>query len=264
MPPCSERLQDWIVRSLTGENVQHGLTMLTYINECTDLRGISYFGEVTYQIVFQEDGNVHALVVGLIFLRVLEGFSLSKRLSWLPRTIFLAKNKLFNFVLAYVCLVAGFALLMTLYFGDLFQQYCTLASSCYTLLLFSFGLSERAMYGAEPFVERSSTHLLFMLFLFTVFVVTIILNMFTTIVIDAFAAESDPKRYQAAYKEEITTLTNHLLTIFGKGDLVSKRKSLRSTRHVPALPSEGEARSRASDASDASDAGDAGDAVPEQ
>ena len=40
-----------------------------FLARCTDLRGISYFGEVTYQIVFQEDGNVHALVVGRLDVR---------------------------------------------------------------------------------------------------------------------------------------------------------------------------------------------------
>eukprot|EP00913_Durusdinium_trenchii_P005458 g5086.t1 len=88
--------------------------------------------------------------------RLLEAFSLSDRLKWLPRTLFLAKTKLLNFLIAYVCLVAGFSLLMTLYFGDIFQQFSTLDESFYTLLLYSFGVTDRAFLGCQPDIERGS------------------------------------------------------------------------------------------------------------
>eukprot|EP00438_Fugacium_kawagutii_P024679 Skav230606 [mRNA] locus=scaffold168:212376:216157:- [translate_table: standard] len=99
--------------------------------------------------------------VCLIMLRILEAFSLSSRLNWLPRTLFLAKNKLQNFLIAYVCLVAGSALIMTLYFGDIFQQFSSLHESFFTLLLYSFGNTERATYGSKPFVEVGSNWAMF-------------------------------------------------------------------------------------------------------
>eukprot|EP00435_Cladocopium_sp_Y103_P052259 s686_g16.t1 len=140
--------------------------------------------------------------------------------------LFLAKNKLQNFLLAYVCLVAGSSLIMTLYFGDIFQQFSSLQESFFTLLLYSFGNTERALHGSQPFIETGSSHLHAALFFYTVFVVTIILNMFTTIVIDAFAAEGDPERYEKIYKEEIKSLTTQLLQIFGKGHLLNKKSQL--------------------------------------
>eukprot|EP00434_Breviolum_minutum_P025163 symbB.v1.2.022228.t3/scaffold1961.1/size94642/4 len=160
-------------------------------------------------------------------------FSLSSRLNWLPRTLFLAKSKLHNFLIAYVCLVAGFSLLMTLYFGDIFQQFSSLQESFCTLLLYSFGNTERAFYGAQPFIELGSSHLQAALFFYTVFVVTIILNMFTTIVIDAFAAEGDPERYEKTYQEEMLSVTHRLLKVFGKGHLIQNPTMSRQTTPTP-------------------------------
>mmetsp|Transcript_40181 Transcript_40181/g.92970 ORF Transcript_40181/g.92970 Transcript_40181/m.92970 type:complete len:937 (+) Transcript_40181:63-2873(+) len=240
MGPMSERCtyawlranKDWIIHSISGEYVDHGLSLLTYINECTDLKGMRYFGEMMYQLLFEEECSWHALVVALVFVRVLEFFNLNHRLRWLPRTIFLAKLKLINFVLAYVALVTGFSLLMTLYFGELYQQYSTLQGSFHTLLVYSFGMTERATFGMNPFIERSGNRLYAVLFVFDVFMVTIILNMFTTIVIDAFAAEGDPGKFSKAYQEEITSLTHSLLGLFGKGHIAAwhMRKTIKGTQ----------------------------------
>lgn len=224
--------KEWIINSLRGVYVEHGLSILTYLHECTDLSGIEYAGELVFQLLFEEEGTYHALVVGLVFVRVLESFNLTYRLRWLPRTIFLAKFKLINFVIAYVVLVAGFALLMTLYFGELYQQYSTLDRSFHTLLVYSFGMTERATYGMQPFIERSGSHLYAALFVFSVFMVTIILNMFTTIVIDAFAAEGDPEKFSRMYQEEVKGLTHSLLRFFGKGHVVAR--SLRKTHRASA------------------------------
>jgi len=224
--------KEWIINSLRGVYVEHGLSILTYLHECTNLNGIDYAGELVFQLLFEEEGSYHALVVGLVFVRVLESFNLTYRLRWLPRTIFLAKFKLINFVIAYVALVAGFALLMTLYFGELYQQYSTLDRSFHTLLVYSFGMTERATYGMQPFIERSGGHLYAALFVFSVFMVTIILNMFTTIVIDAFAAEGDPEKFSRMYQEEVKGLTHSLLRFFGKGHVVAR--SLRKTHRASA------------------------------
>lgn len=212
----------WII----GRNVPRGINMINYINECTDVAGVDYLAELFFEVLFEDEGCFHALVVGLIMLRILEAFSLSSRLNWLPRTLFLSKNKLQNFLLAYVCLVAGFSLIMTLYFGDIFQQFSSLQESFCTLLLYSFGSTERALYGSKPFIEVGSSHLHAALFFYTVFAVTIILNMFTTIVIDAFTAEGDPERYEKIYKEETQSLTSQLLQVFGKGHLLNKKSQL--------------------------------------
>lgn len=94
------------------------------------------------------------------------------------------------------------------------------------MLLYSFGSTERAPYGSKPFIEVGSSHLHAALFFYTVFAVTIILNMFTTIVIDAFTAEGDPERYEKIYKEETQSLTSQLLQVFGKGHLLNKKSQL--------------------------------------
>eukprot|EP00913_Durusdinium_trenchii_P033311 g31186.t1 len=54
--------------------------------------------------------------------------------------------------------------------------------------------------------------------------------MFTTIVIDAFAAEGDPERYEKIYQEEMHSLTTRLLQMFGKGHLTSRTMVPRQTR----------------------------------
>ncbi|CAE7275680.1 unnamed protein product [Symbiodinium microadriaticum] len=172
--------QEWIINSLRGVYVEHGLSILTYLHECTDLSGIEYAGELVFQLLFEEEGTYHALVVGLVFVRVLESFNLTYRLR-------------------------------TLYFGELYQQFLDLfcspslrslqPRSFHTLLVYSFGMTERATYGMQPFIERSGSHLYAALFVFSVFMVTIILNMFTTIVIDAFAAEGDPEKFSRMYQE---------------------------------------------------------------
>ncbi|CAE7870933.1 unnamed protein product [Symbiodinium necroappetens] len=148
--------QEWIINSLRGVYVEHGLSILTYLHECTDLSGIEYAGELVFQLLFEEEGTYHALVVGLVFVRVLESFNLTYRLR-------------------------------TLYFGELYQQFLDLfcspsfrslqPRSFHTLLVYSFGMTERATYGMQPFIERSGSHLYAALFVFSVFMVTIILRL---------------------------------------------------------------------------------------
>merc|ERR1719313_471567 len=84
-------------------------------------------------------------------------------------------------------MIVAFGLVMHVSFGMMHDQFSSLSSSCFALMLFSFGMTDRAQEGMHPFVERSGTVLVGYLLIYTVVVITIALNFFTTIVLDAYS-----------------------------------------------------------------------------
>eukprot|EP01066_Platyproteum_vivax_P013957 Platyproteum_vivax@DN6286_c0_g1_i5.p1 len=99
---------------------------------------------------------------------------------------------LLAFGILFAVMLVGFALLMNSLFGSLFTQFCTLPRSIYVLLLYAFGFEKTAdiMGQVNPWIEVTAYNVQVALLVFQIVVVTILLNVFTTIIINAYSAAS--------------------------------------------------------------------------
>jgi len=182
----------WSEQLLKGAlTSKRGLSPVSYMRNCMEWNsGAEYFFELLLEIVYAH--QLHAYVAALLCLRCLQMFEYWERMKWLPLTIKLASGKLCNFLIMYFFVVASYASLFYMTFGRLYPQFDSFHASCWALMLYSFGFAFRAEEGIYPFIETSGTLIIFFLWFFMITVVTIGLNFFTTIILDAFAKVSDP------------------------------------------------------------------------
>jgi hypothetical protein len=170
---------------------KRGLTIVSYMNNCMWFSSYTEeFFEVFFEVVFNQ--RYHAIVLGFVCIRIFQAFEFSSKLSWLPITIKIAASKMINFLIMYFVVVVSFAILMHISFGRLYTQFETLSKACLALMLYSFGMTERAEDGTHPFIEYTGTDITMYLLLYTIIVVTIGLQFFTTIILDAYARACDP------------------------------------------------------------------------
>merc|ERR1719443_639030 len=167
----------------TGSKARRGLSIYKYMMNCMEFPGGRWqqFWQVLAEVVFQH--HFHVFVIGLVCIRVLQCFEFMPELSWFPLTMKIAAFKLGNFLVMYFMIVAGFSLVMHLSFGRLYTQYDSLTKSFFTLMLYSFGHADRAEQDYHPFIDTSGTELAIYLLLYTIVVVTIGMQFFTTIIL---------------------------------------------------------------------------------
>eukprot|EP00928_Gymnodinium_smaydae_P096739 TRINITY_DN8606_c0_g1_i1.p1 TRINITY_DN8606_c0_g1~~TRINITY_DN8606_c0_g1_i1.p1 ORF type:complete len:902 (+),score=69.05 TRINITY_DN8606_c0_g1_i1:62-2767(+) len=184
---------DWMSSSLGGKPTKRGMTPFDYLLRCRDdIHPIPKLADMLTVLFFETEQNICGFVLVLMFLRVSQILEYSKSLQWLPNTLALARQKVAEFSLALCVLISTFAVVMHIQFGNLYPQYSSVRLAFITLLMYSFGDIDRARDGMQPFVEHSGTSITLYLLAYTVLVVTICLNVFTTIVIDAYLAAADP------------------------------------------------------------------------
>lgn len=181
-------------------NVRRGISPVSFIWHCREQDGALWqMIAILYETLFSS--RLHAGVTVLLFIRCIQAFEFTQYLNWLPATLRLAAAKLANFMLMFILIVTGFAVLMHLSFGRFYWQYSSVWKACVSLLFYSFGMVDRAMEGTHPFIDDVSTVVVIYLFFFLVTVVTIGLNVFTTIVLEAFAMASTAEGATKVKKE---------------------------------------------------------------
>eukprot|EP00928_Gymnodinium_smaydae_P096740 TRINITY_DN8606_c0_g2_i1.p1 TRINITY_DN8606_c0_g2~~TRINITY_DN8606_c0_g2_i1.p1 ORF type:complete len:929 (+),score=133.64 TRINITY_DN8606_c0_g2_i1:59-2845(+) len=205
-PTCMRALLemdlDWMSSSLAGEPTRRGLTPVDYLRRCRDdIAQMPKFAELLNILFFETEGKTCGFVLVLILLRVSQILEYSESLQWLPNTLALARKKVIEFTIALIVLITTFAVVLHIQFGNLYMQYSSVRLSFITLFMYSFGDTGRATDGMHPFIEKSSTKITLYLLAYTVLVVTICLNVFTTIVIDAYSAAADPEELVKVLKE---------------------------------------------------------------
>eukprot|EP00928_Gymnodinium_smaydae_P096742 TRINITY_DN8606_c0_g4_i1.p1 TRINITY_DN8606_c0_g4~~TRINITY_DN8606_c0_g4_i1.p1 ORF type:complete len:904 (+),score=113.97 TRINITY_DN8606_c0_g4_i1:67-2778(+) len=196
-PTCMKALLDmdleWMKASLAGTVTKRGLTPFEYLLQCrNDMDTIPKYAELVNVLFFESNGKVSGFVLALMFLRVSQILEFWQSMKWLPNTLALARPKVIEFTVAYGLLISAFSVVIHIQFGDLYAQYSSLPLSFIALLMYSFGDTDRATDGMYPFLESSGTAINMYLLAYTLIVVTICLNVFTTIVIDAYTAATDP------------------------------------------------------------------------
>eukprot|EP00928_Gymnodinium_smaydae_P096741 TRINITY_DN8606_c0_g3_i1.p1 TRINITY_DN8606_c0_g3~~TRINITY_DN8606_c0_g3_i1.p1 ORF type:complete len:882 (+),score=94.54 TRINITY_DN8606_c0_g3_i1:87-2732(+) len=220
-PKCMRALLEmdlqWMSSSFVGKVTERGLTPIEYLIHCRDdMEQIPKFAEMLNILFFESNGKTSGFVLALMFLRVSQILEFWQSMKWLPNTMALARPKVAEFTVAYSLLILAFALVIHIQFGDLYAQYSSIDLSFIALLMYSFGDTDRATDGTYPFLEGSGTAISLYLLAFTLIVVTICLNVFTTIVIDAYAAATDPDEVEKVLEERDRNHQIWLIRLFAE------------------------------------------------
>lgn len=193
-------------RTLTdtsAEDYSRLISPIEFITTCSydSENFVDVLPEVFFCGFFDANGS-HAVCLFAFLFRLLDICQAFESTAWLPRTVELASRKLIFFLMFYFWVVFSFALLMSLSFGMIFVQYQNLSRAMQVLLLFSFGLTDYALDGVHTFEEGRSAWVTFYLVSFTVIVVSVAMQFFTTIIMDAYATLQDPEHYIEAQVDE--------------------------------------------------------------
>eukprot|EP00931_Biecheleriopsis_adriatica_P016862 TRINITY_DN12293_c0_g1_i2.p1 TRINITY_DN12293_c0_g1~~TRINITY_DN12293_c0_g1_i2.p1 ORF type:complete len:850 (-),score=163.18 TRINITY_DN12293_c0_g1_i2:24-2573(-) len=208
----------WMDAWVKGQHIPRGLSPIDYITYCRDdLTTVQKIAEYINSAVF-EQRTYHGFVIALLCLRFLEVLEHSSSLRWLPKTLSLALPKIVEFMLVYVLLIGIFSAILSLQFGFLYSQFNSIPKTFLTLLLYSFAATERALEGVHPFIEFSGTLIAMYLLIFTLIVVTICLNVFTTIVIDAYTVAQDPEAANKILEDRKRAWSAYFVKYFSEPD----------------------------------------------
>merc|ERR1712032_1806032 len=145
-----------------------------------------------YEIFF-DDLVFHCLAWFLLYFRAMMLFlSHVPGLRWLPVTITLASVRSLYFGLAHCVLVAGFATVAYIQFGARWVQFSSFSRAFWELFILSCGVPGTVFDDIYPFQERASSIASMYLAMYLILAVSIGLNFFTTIILDAYNLALDP------------------------------------------------------------------------
>lgn len=93
----------------------------------------------------------------------------------------------------FMLILFAFALMAHTLFGNIFIQYASLGKSVKAMLLYSFGFGDfvGVTSGINPQIEDKAFQLTVLHLVFTILLVVIMLNIFTSIVVDAYQVALD-------------------------------------------------------------------------
>lgn len=217
-----EQGRQWIKHTITGDTKYYapgrGLPIMTYMNLCQSWEARwQYYAELFNQLFFQVHcmGVSHGVVLGLCMFRMVELFDFLPGLSWLHLTARLAISKIMIFVFVLMFLVFSFSMAMYVQFGDLYSQYSTVSKSFCTVALASVGMSGRATEDVKSFVEWSGSLVYMYIFTFQLLIGIVAMNVFITIVQNAYNAATHPEEAIRASEESDTRRIMFLAHMMG-------------------------------------------------
>merc|ERR1719382_1172559 len=115
-------------------------------------------------------------------------------LRWLPALVRICAVRLIFIIFAYFLLIVGFGIIFWLRFGARLQQFWTPYRSCYELAMLAAGVPMDIFDDIHPWENGDSLSASLMLMVFVVLMSIIMLNFFTTIILDAYTMARDPKK----------------------------------------------------------------------
>jgi len=178
------------VRWIGGRRGQDQTSVEYIMNTCS---GMVLVFELLYDLCL--DATLwHGLAWVLVYFNVFFLFIKDVGgLKWIGATIMLAFENLLYFVIFYLALIFGFGMVMWIQLGSHFVQYSTLSRVNIELLLLTLGFPSHAFDDIYPFQDNKSFVASLYLGVFLLLAVTISLNFFTTIMLDAYTMAIDPE-----------------------------------------------------------------------
>lgn len=184
-----------------------------YINR--NLSGTKKYTEVLYDIFF-DSAAAHGLAWILLYLRTVFFFlGAISGLKWLPVTIILACARSIYFMIAYSIMIVGFANVFYIQFGARFVQFSFISRASYELFLLSCGVPGYVFEDIYPWQDRVSLYASLYLAFYMLLAITIGLNFFTTIMLDAYSLAQDPEAADEIISEGLHTVSEALMRLIG-------------------------------------------------
>jgi len=211
-----EMEKSWTKSFFSGGGVVRGISPLANVMHCQQFAGtIDKYIMLQYQVFNQRGHWRHIMVIICLLMRCLSLLTLWGPLHWIADTAYLARTKLAYFMFVFLSMVLAFSVGMRVMFGAEYMQYESMGMSFTTLLLYTFGDADRAVYAVYPWIEESGTQVTICLLIYTIFVVTIGLSFFTTVILDAYSCAQDAE--ECARQERATEMETRktILWLYG-------------------------------------------------
>lgn len=146
---------------------------------------------------------MHECALGLLFLQSMSIFNNFEQTAWIGSTLARAVGQLLNAFIVYFSIVTCFSFLVYISFGGDCKQFSTVGDTMWALMLFSFGIHDVASARTEPRFYLPSKSLYNYLLVFQILSVLVVLNVFTTIIIDAYTSSKHDAWRSASISNQI-------------------------------------------------------------
>ncbi|EEA06352.1 uncharacterized protein CMU_008430 [Cryptosporidium muris RN66] len=196
---------------------KHCTPPFVYWSQTLHLQGSEFLGQVLFSLWVKS--TPHAIAVLLLFIRLLEISLFSTSTNFLLMTFIFAFVPFAHFCGIFLVLLTAFAILMHAMYGSIYIQFSSIPISFYSLFLYAFG-SPFSMtdHGIHFYFEQSAYGAAAMLLLFEIFFVTILLNMFTTIIMNSYSIAIKNVEHPMKMKKVTASLWYQAKRIFGFDD----------------------------------------------
>ncbi|KAH7646889.1 multi-pass transmembrane [Cryptosporidium bovis] len=183
-------------------------------SETLHLTGIEYYGQLLFSMWIKT--KLHSIAVLLLFIRLLEISLFFTNTSFLIMTFVFAFVPFMHFTAIFTVLLFAFSIIMHAMYGAIYVQFSTIPISFYSLFLLAFGSPfSNTDSGVHAYFEKSAYGAAVMLLLFEIFFVTILLNMFTTIIMNSYAIATKNVECPMKMKKVTASLWYQAKLIFG-------------------------------------------------
>jgi hypothetical protein len=174
---------------------QESLSFFQYIHHCREeahMGPVNSISEICWGLLFNSCArNNHRIAILTGFILALCIFNEFDGTYWVGRTLAASWKKMWTFIVFFIVVITGFAFLFYTRFSHHFEQFSTLSMSFYTLICFSFSVPYPIEEGMDPFSDNDSKHLVVYYLGYSIAVLSLALNFFTTIILDAYADIKD-------------------------------------------------------------------------
>eukprot|EP00440_Ansanella_granifera_P072506 gb/GFBE01078681.1/.p1 GENE.gb/GFBE01078681.1/~~gb/GFBE01078681.1/.p1 ORF type:complete len:815 (+),score=182.01 gb/GFBE01078681.1/:1-2445(+) len=152
------------------------------------------------------------IALALAMVRINSGFRLWESFAWWPAVITKSCMKILVFTLFFVMLVSGFAVFAFLAFGARFLCFFSVLRAIQTFAFYTFGQRDPYSDHVHTYEEADAFRVTMLLTIYQVLVVTIALNFFLVIIMNAHeivvAPGADP---ELVMEEELVDLGNRMM-----------------------------------------------------
>eukprot|EP00930_Biecheleria_cincta_P037272 TRINITY_DN25560_c0_g1_i1.p1 TRINITY_DN25560_c0_g1~~TRINITY_DN25560_c0_g1_i1.p1 ORF type:complete len:730 (+),score=105.08 TRINITY_DN25560_c0_g1_i1:102-2291(+) len=157
----------------------------------TNLPFEQQMSEIVYAIFF--DMTIyHSFAWFLLFLRLVFSIGRWKSVQWFTDMFELGLTRLIVFFMLHSLLVAGFALVMMIQFGARYVQFHSWQRAMWELELLACGSPNMVFDNIVPFEDNKSAQASCFLLCYVIFTLTVAINVFTTIILDAYSLSCNP------------------------------------------------------------------------
>jgi len=226
--PCFEAYakadREWIYRYLNGEDVRRGISALAHIQACSTAPAAEKLSMFVQSAALRYDLDSHAVALNMLLFRLLAILDLWKPLTWISATAAVCFSKMLQFLVLYFTVVGCFSIAAQVAFGCYYMQFRSLGASFYALILFSSGHTDRALESVHPWIDGQGSALMLFLLIYTMLVAVIIMNVFTSIVLEAYDIAQNPVDAHKASRQSFHDMMMTVIQVF-RGRAAKKRAS---------------------------------------